>query len=422
MTDEQRVAVIGCGVAGLTTAHILQRQHHVTLFERNDYLGGHTHTVLVPDGPDAGTPVDTGFIVCNTHTYPLFHRLLSQLDVGVRTSDMSFSYHDERTGFHYAGTCFNGLFSQRMNLLRPAFWGMLRDAARFCRTGLAEIEAAAVPALSIADYVKHHRYGTDFVEWYLAPMMAAIWSTPPGAVLAFPAEALLRFFKNHGLLSIKNRPTWQTVVGGSHSYVQAFAKTFKGAIRYPCPIQSIRRTDTAIIVTPKVGTPETFDRVVIATHADQALALLADPSPEEQRLLGPWHYQDNHVILHTDASVLPPKRRAWASWNYAREDGADGTAPVSVTYDMNRLQGLQTEAQYCVSLNRRGEIPTRANVRDLRYDHPIYTFESMGTQGELSGLNGLGRTYFCGSYFGYGFHEDAVRSAVQVGQAFGIDL
>ena len=422
MTDQQRVAVIGCGVAGLTAAHILQRRHQVTVFERNERLGGHTHTVLVPDGPDAGTPVDTGFIVCNTHTYPLFHRLLEQLHVGVRTSDMSFSYHDERTGFHYAGTGLNGLFAQRSNLLRPAFWGMLRDIARFCRTGLAEVAANAVPALSITDYVKHHGYGSAFVDWYLAPMMAAIWSTPPGAVLAFPAEALLRFFKNHGLLAITDRPTWQTVIGGSHSYVQAFAKTFQGTIRYPYSIQSIRRTDDAVIVTPMVGPAETFDRVVIATHADQALSLLADPSPEERRLLGPWHYQDNHVVLHTDASVLPPRRRAWASWNYAREESVEAAIPVSVTYDMNRLQGLRTRAQYCVSLNRRGAIPASAIVRDLRYDHPIFTFDSMGTQRELAKLNELGRTYYCGSYFGYGFHEDAVRSAVQVGQAFGIDL
>lgn len=422
MEPNQRVAVIGCGVAGLTAAHILQRQHRVTLFERNEYLGGHTHTVPIPDGPDAGTPVDTGFIVCNDQTYPLFHQLLNQLEVKVRTSDMSFSYHDEQTGFFYAGQGVNGLLAQRINVFKPGFWGMLRDITRFCRTGQAELASGTVPEVTIEEYVSRHGYGRGFLDWYLAPMMAAIWSTTPGEVLAFPAEALLRFFKNHGLLAIKNRPTWQTVIGGSHSYVKAFAEQFSGTVHRGIPIERVRRTSDAVRVKPAGQEEQPFDRVVLAAHADQAFAMLADPSDDERRLLGPWRYQDNRVVLHTDASVLPPRRRAWASWNYAREDSDEAVAPVSVTYDMNRLQGLQTKQRYCVSLNRRKPIPRDCVVRELHYMHPTYTFESMQTQAGLAKLNGRRNTYFCGSYFGNGFHEDAVHAAVEVGKAFGITL
>lgn len=422
MQANQRVAVIGCGVAGLTAAHILQRQHQVTIFERNDYLGGHTHTVPVTDGPDAGTPVDTGFIVCNDQTYPLFHRLLDQLGVPLRNSDMSFSYHDEQTGFHYAGHGLNGLFAQRISLFKPGFWGMLRDITRFCRVGQAELAAGTVPKVTIEQYVTQHGYGTGFLNWYLAPMMAAIWSTTPGEVLAFPAEALLRFFKNHGLLALKNRPQWQTVVGGSHSYVKAFAEQFQGAVHCGAPVAQVRRTPEAVLVTPEGQTEQAFDQVVIAAHADQAFGMLADPSEAERHLLGPWRYQDNHVVLHTDPSVLPPTRRAWASWNYVREDSQEASAPVSVTYDMNRLQGLDTQQRYCVSLNRRTPIPPECTIRDLHYMHPTYTFESMQTQAHLASLNGQRKTYFCGSYFGYGFHEDAVRSATQVGEGFGLAL
>lgn len=422
MPDRDSVAVIGCGVAGLTAAHILQRQYNVTIFEKNEYLGGHTHTVAVPGGPDAGTPVDTGFIVCNDQTYPLFHRLLDQLGVSVRTSDMSFSYHDQVSGFQYAGTGWNGLFAQRRNLLRPRFWGMLRDIARFCRNGQRELDTDNVPNLPASQYVALHGYSRPFVEWYLAPMMAAIWSTGAGEVLDFPTEALLRFFQNHGLLSLKNRPSWQTVVGGSHAYVHAFRKRFAGDVRTSCQVRCVRRTAEAAWVTPAEGAEERFDRIVIATHADQALDILVDPSPDERRLLGAWHYQDNNVVLHTDAAALPSRRRAWASWNYAREDADELDTPVSVTYDMNRLQGLQTRERYCVSLNRRRAVDSSRVVRRLCYAHPTYTIDSMATQRDLPKLNGVQRTYFCGSYFSYGFHEDAVRSAVAVGKAFDLTL
>lgn len=422
MRDEQRVAVVGCGVAGLTAAHILQREHQVTIFERNDYLGGHTHTVAVPDGPDAGTGVDTGFIVCNDHTYPLFHKLLDQLGVQVRASNMSFSYTDRSKPFFYAGTGLNGLFAQRMNLCRPSFWRMLGDIRTFCREGAGALERGCPPGGTIAEYVEENGLGKQFVDWYLVPMMAAIWSTTPGEVMAFPAEALLRFFRNHGLLSLKDRPTWQTVVGGSHAYVDAFEEQFGGTIRAATPVKSILRTEEDVEIGLEGGDVERFDQVVVAAHADQALSLLGDPDEEERKLLGAWQYERNHTVLHSDSTALPPVRRAWASWNYEREDTDEKGKPVSVTYHMNRLQGLQTCEEYCVSLNRRTPLREDSIVAEIDYMHPTFSFASMDTQASLPSLNGRRHTYFCGSYFGYGFHEDAVRSGVKVGEAFGIAL
>lgn len=421
MSERPRLAVIGCGVAGLSAAHLLQRRYDVTVLERNDYPGGHTHTIVIPDGPDAGTPVDTGFIVCNNRTYPLFHRLLDQLGVRLRDSVMSFSYHDEDTGFHYSGGDLNGLFAQRRNLFRATFWRLLLDIRRFCRVGGAALAAESVPAVTIGEYLRQGRYSREFVEWYLVPMVAAIWSAPPSETTGFPAVALLRFFRNHGLLSLHDRPTWQTVVGGSHAYVQAFVKQFRGTLRLSCPVRAVRRTERGVLVAAAGGEAE-FEKVIIAAHADEALALLADPSPEERRLLGPWRYQNNRVVLHTDTVVLPPTRRAWASWNYAREPGADPALPVSVSYYMNLLQGLRTQRHYCTSLNRHRPVASANVVRELEYTHPVYTFASMDTQGELASLQGVRHTYFCGSYFGYGFHEDAVRSGAAVGRLLGVDL
>jgi predicted NAD/FAD-binding protein len=421
MSEQKRLAVIGCGVAGLTAAHLLQRRYDVTVFERNDYPGGHTHTIVIPDGPDAGVAVDTGFIVCNNRTYPLFHRLLDQLGVRLRDSVMSFSYHDEDSGFHYSGGSLNGLFAQRRNLFRPTFWRMLLDIRCFCRTAGAALAANTVPAITIGEYLQQGRYSREFVDWYLVPMMAAIWSAPPAETTAFPAAALLRFFRNHGLLSLRDRPTWQTVVGGSHAYVQAFVKQFAGTLRLSCPVRAVRRAEQGVVVTTADG-ETVFDDVVIAAHADEAVALLADPSPEECRLLGPWRYQNNRVVLHSDIGVLPPTRCAWASWNYSREPAADATRPVSVSYYMNLLQGLSAQRHYCTTLNRCRPVLPASVVRELDYAHPVYSFASMGTQAELASLNGVRHTYFCGSYFGYGFHEDAVRAGAAVGGLLGVEL
>jgi uncharacterized protein len=298
---------------------------------------------------------------------------------------------------------------------------MLLDIRRFCKNGMAAIESNTLPLETIGEYLRKEKYSREFSEWYLFPMMAAIWSASPSETAEFPAAALLRFFRNHGLLSLRNRPNWQTVVGGSHAYVQAFAKQFRGIVKLSCPVRSVRRTENRVIVGTDAG-DMIFDKAVIAAHADEALALLSDASQEELRLLGQWRYQDNKTVLHTDTAVLPPSKRTWASWNYVRERSGTPGGKVSVSYYMNCLQGLHTRHDYCVSLNRSRPVIASSIVRELQYLHPAYSFESMDTQSELASLNGVRQTYFCGSYFGYGFHEDAVRSGVAVCKLLGVDL
>lgn len=416
-----RIAVVGGGVAGITAAHILQRRHEITLYERNDYVGGHTHTIVVPEGPDAGTPVDTGFIVCNDRTYPLFLRLLEQLEVGLRKTEMSFGFHCERTGLHYAGTGLNGLFAQRRNLLRPGFWRLIREIGRFCRDAQDHLEIDAVPTTTLGEYLCDRGYPALLTDEYIRPMASAIWSTAPDEVLAFPAEAFLRFFDNHGLLSLTDRPQWYTIFGGSQRYVKAFLRSFRGVVRTGAQVLSLSREEKGVRLRTSDRGDERFDAAVLATHADEALGLLENPTAEEGRLLGAWRYQSNRTVLHSDPAVLPSPRRGWACWNYVREGGHE-EGPVSVTYYMNRLQGLETQHDYFVTLNRRSSHPPETVIAEVTYTHPTYTFESMATQADLPSLNGRRRTFFCGSYFGYGFHEDAVRAGVAVGQAFGLDL
>lgn len=416
------IAVVGGGVAGIVAAHLLQQRHQVTLFEKNAYLGGHTHTIEIASGPDAGLAVDTGFIVFNDRTYPHFETFLDRLGVASRLSEMSFSFCCRQSGLVYAGNNFNGLFAQRRNLLRPGFWRFLREILRFCRTARADLAQGRVPAVDLAAYLRRHRFSAFMTENYLLPMAAAIWSAPPGAVGSFPAEPFLRFFLNHGLLSLRNRPNWKTVAGGSHSYVKAFLAGFKGQLRLNGPIASIVRDNLGVRLHLGAGQEESFDRVVIATHADQALRLLADPDEREERLLGPWRYQKNHTVLHTDSARLPHLGRARSSWNFIRERQDDAHSPVSVTYYMNCLQGLKSRRDYCVTLNHEGDFAPGSVIAEMDYHHPQYSFAAMETQAGLPELNGRRHSYFCGSYFGYGFHEDAVRSAVAVGRHFDVEL
>jgi predicted NAD/FAD-binding protein len=423
MTDRAlNIGIIGAGVAGISAAYLLQRKHHVTLFEKNDYLGGHTNTVIIPDGPDAGTPVDTGFIVLNTKNYPLLHRFLERLNCPVRFSDMSFGFESRETGLQYAGTGLNGLFAQRANLLSPAHWRMLREIIRFCKTARRDLQERRLNGSTFGAYLAENKFSRDAVLHYIIPMGAAIWSAPQQGMFDFPAEMLLRFWENHGLLSLEDRPQWQTVVGGSSSYVKAFAREFKGKVILNASIGSVLRKHDGAVVRMKDGETHRFDRIVIAAHADEALALLADPSPDESRLLGAWEYQPNHTVLHTDTSFLPANRRAWASWNYVLEKNHDKNLPVTVTYHMNRLQGLRTLRHYCVSLNPSRPVADGCTVRAFNYLHPVFNARSAATQKDLPGLNGLRNTYYCGSYFGYGFHEDAVRSGLAVAKCFGEEL
>lgn len=416
-----RIAVVGTGIAGLSAAHILNRRHDITLFEKNDYAGGHTHTIVLADGPDRGTPVDTGFIVMNHRNYPLLTRLFEQLGVTLRDSDMSFGYHDERSGLQYCGTDLNTMFAQRLNLLRPSFLRMIRQILRFYGRAVGDFESGRLAGLTLGDYLRAGGYGEMFVNHHILPMGSAIWSTPGAMMLEFPAASFVHFFRNHGLLSVSDRPQWRTVVGGSHSYVKKIVAALRNPVRLNAAVRSVRRKNGRVHVA-WAGGEEVFDRVVIAAHADEALAMLADPTDEERRLLGAWRYTDNRTVLHGDARVMPPNRRAWASWNSTREEAGDASQPLSLTYDMNRLQGLVTQERYFVTLNRIGPIAQDRVIAPLHYTHPAYTFESMNTQPQLPKLNGANGTYFCGSYFGYGFHEDGIRSGVEVARAFGMDL
>jgi predicted NAD/FAD-binding protein len=415
-----KIAVLGGGVAGVSAAHWLSRRYDVTLFEKNDYVGGHTNTVVVEDGPDAGTPVDTGFIVCNDRTYPTFHKFLRELDVPVRYADMSFGYHCEESGLQYSGRGgARGLFAQKRNLLRPWYWKMLGEVVRFGREAKADLDSGVLSRVPLGDYLEDRGYGARFRRHYLFPMGSAIWSTPSSGMLAFPAETLARFFDNHGLLDLRDRPRWQTVVGGSHSYVKAFRRVFPGTVVTGKAARAVSRDGDSVSVRFSDGETRTFDKVVIAAHADEALKMLADPSDDERRLLGPWRYEKNRTVLHTDASVLPPIRGAWASWNYHRAKGSDETR-TTLTYDMNNLQGLRARERYCVTLNPEIEIDPSRVIRTVDYMHPLFSAEAVRTQAELPALQGVRGTYFTGSYHGYGFHEDAVRASAAVVGHFGI--
>lgn len=428
--EKRRIAIVGAGVAGIVTAHILQRNYDVTLFERNNYLGGHTNTIVLEDGPDSGTPVDTGFIVLNDQTYPLFTEFLNQLSVKKRNSHMSFSYYDQSDGFQYAGTNLNGIFAQRKHIFSRTFYQMISGILRFNKQALYDLNNDRFNGEVLGQYLTKLGIPDVCTRRYLIPMGAAIWSATDQDVLDYPAESFARFFKNHGLLSLKNGPQWQTVVGGSHAYVKAFEQQFSGRVHLQADIEHVRRHQDHIMLRMADGREERFDGVVLATHADESLRLLADPTTEESKLLGSWRYSQNHTVLHTDTSVLPKLKRAWASWNYVRGDDRHAQSgqpqhleqPVSFTYHMNRLQGLQTEQQYLVTLNGGPMISPHKKMKEMIYRHPIYTFESMQSQQHLPQLNGQNNTYFCGSYFGYGFHEDAVRSGVEVARKMGLDL
>ncbi|MFO7830964.1 MAG: FAD-dependent oxidoreductase [Desulfuromonadaceae bacterium] len=418
----KKVCVIGGGVAGIVSAYLLQQKHQVTLLEKNDYLGGHTNTIEIQEGPDAGLAVDTGFIVLNDATYPLFQKFLARLGVETRDAEMSFGFQCLQSGLVYAGNNLNGLFAQRRNLLNLRFYRFLLEIGRFSKQALEDLGANRIPDITLGEYLQRGNFSPFMVDNYLLPMAAAIWSTPTLRATDFPAEAFLRFFKNHGLLSLRNRPQWKTVVGGSFSYVKAFRQTFSGDMRLNAEVDKVVRHNQGVDVQFVDGHRETFDRVVIATHADQALRLLDDPDPEEHRLLAPWEYQLNHTVLHTDPSVLPEQCPAWSAWNFTREAPGSDHNPVYVSYYMNLLQGFEAQRHYCVTLNRQQDFCPDTEIAAFDYHHPQYTFDSLATQAELPTLNGRNNSWFCGSYFGYGFHEDAVRSAAAVGRDFGVEL
>lgn len=421
----KRIAVVGGGVAGITAAYLLQRKYDVTLFEKNDYVGGHTRTWVLESGPDAGIPVDTGFIVFNDRTYPNFMRLLAGLGVTRRQSDMSFGCYNETSGLAYAGTGIPGLFARPRNIFSPSRWRLIAGILRFSRRARLLHLQGELEGLSLGDFCEREKLPKIVVEDYVLPMASAIWSTPFSGIRDFPMASIARFYENHGLLSLSDRPQWYTVTGGSHSYVKRFLETFAGTVRTDCPVTRVTRRDNGVRLeygAESRGESREFDEVVIAAHADEALAMLADPDADETALLSAWSYSRNRVILHTDETFLPPVRAARASWNYLRPAGAAGNEPACLTYYMNMLQGIRSRTDYLVTLNPPREVRRDKIIAGFRYDHPVYTAAAVETQGSLPGLNGRRRTCFCGSYFNNGFHEDAVTSAADAARLLGCGL
>ena len=424
-TGERRretVAVIGAGVAGLTAAWLLQRKYDVALYEQNDYPGGHTFTVRIQNGPDAGTAIDMGFIVMNHRNYPLFTRVLAELGVELGDSDMSFGYRCAASAYTYAGRHIGALFAQPGNLCNADHWRMLADIVRFNRAATRDLREGALTDATLGRYLEKGGFSRPFADHYLLAMGSAIWSAPLEQIRDFPVTPFLRFFCNHGLLSLRDRPQWRYVRGGSQTYVEAMLKQFGGKLHLGTPPSAVRRDPSGIELTFPDGRVTRYDHVVLAAHADESLALLADATESERRLLGAWRYLPNQTILHTDEAIMPARRRAWASWNFLRPAPEMGTQSVSVSYHMNRLQGLRTDRQYFVSLNPGGMIPDHLKIHSTVFTHPEYSFESLATHAGLKAMTGENHTHYCGSYFGYGFHEDAVKSAVRVAERMGVTL
>ncbi|UZM12240.1 FAD-dependent oxidoreductase [Pseudomonas kielensis] len=410
-----KIAIIGSGISGLTSAYLLNRSHEITLFEASDWIGGHTHTVQVTVNGQRHA-VDTGFIVFNDWTYPHFIRLLGELGVRFKPTEMSFSVRDPDSGLEYNGNTLNSLFSQRSNLLSPGFWGMLRDILRFNREAQRDLaEQRIAEHTTLGDYLRSNGYGKRFTEHYIVPMGAAIWSMSLDDMLNFPLQLFVRFFKNHGLLSVSNRPQWQVIEGGSSAYIAPLTASISERIRLNCPVHRVERDEHGVTVHSKAGI-ERYDKVIFACHSDQALQLLAKPSSVEQSILGALPYAENDVVLHTDTRLLPDRKLTWASWNFRL--GARGQQ-AAVTYNMNILQGLQSDATLCVSLNQRAQIDPLKVLAQYTYAHPQYSLAAVAAQARWEELDGAQHTWYCGAYWANGFHEDGVVSALRVARSLG---
>ena len=413
-----RIAVVGSGISGLVAAYLLSGEHDVSVFEANDYIGGHTHTVDVTWQGERHA-IDTGFIVCNDRTYPNFLKLLDHLGVARKPTSMSFSVRSDRANLEYNGTSLNALFAQRRNLFRPSFYRMLKDILRFNRESLELLDDPS-DSVTVGEYLDRHKYSKEFIEQYLVPMGAAIWSCPPGTFELFPMRFIVEFYHNHGLLSLKNRPQWYVIEGGSKRYVEKLTESFRDKIRLNCPVSSVRRYPDHVELLMGKRTSEEFDQVIFACHSDQALDILTDPSRKERELLGEFPYQQNIAVLHTDPAILPRARKAWASWNYHLRQ--EDTAQATVTYNMNILQSLSSKHVFNVTLNETDLIDPARIIRTMTYHHPIYTTKRALAQARHGELIQQNRTSFCGAYWGNGFHEDGVNSALAVCQSFGVTL
>jgi len=413
----QRIAVVGSGIAGLGAAWLLRDQHDVVVFEAAPRLGGHTNTVDVTlDGVTHG--VDTGFLVFNRRTYPNLCALFAELDVPVVNSDMSFAVSVAEPDIEWAGSSLATVFAQKRNLARPAFWRMLQDIVRFNRETTREAREHALPPVSLGDYLDRNRYGAEFRDWYLVPMAAAIWSCPPRTMLEYPVATFLQFCHNHGLLQVSDRPQWMTVKGGAREYVRRIAAQLPD-IRLACPVGGVRREAGKVELLTGQGA-EVFDQVIFACHSDQTLAILGSAAtPLERAVLGAVRYQPNRALLHTDPALLPRRRATWSAWNYAASAGASADRSVAVSYLINQLQPLPWKTPVVVSLNPFREPAPEHLIAEIDYAHPVFDAAAVAAQAHLPMLQGRNHTWFCGAWTGYGFHEDGLKSAVDVCSVLG---
>jgi predicted NAD/FAD-binding protein len=408
-----RIAIIGTGISGLTAAHYLQNRHELTLFDAADYVGGHTHTVDVEFEGEKAT-IDTGFIVFNDWTYPNFIALLNRLGVLWQDTNMSFSVRCDQTGWEYNGGSLPGMFVQKRNLIRPQFWRMIQDILRFNRDA-PRILQDEDQGESVGSYLSRMGYSRSFADRYLIPMGASIWSCPPGVFSEFPIRFIVEFYRNHGLLSVSHRPTWRTILGGSREYVRKLIAPLESEIRLRTPIVSVKRDADRVEVRSTAGLEGVFDHVIFACHSDQALKMLQEPTQTERQVLSEFPYHSNDVVLHTDVSVMPRRRGAWAAWNYHVASG--DAAEATLTYDMNLLQNLQKKHRYLVTLNSTDQIDPSRVLGRYTYAHPVYTTRRAAAQRRHGELLNQNRTSFCGAYWGNGFHEDGVKSALAVCEA-----
>ncbi len=409
-----RIAVVGTGISGMVAAYHLNREHDVTIYEAASHIGGHTHTV---DIPYAGKTyaIDTGFIVFNDWTYPNFVALLEELEVGWQPSDMSFSVRCDKSGLEYNGTSLNSLFAQRRNLARPSFLRMIADIVKFNRRAPSLLKNPDNHT-TLGEYLNRDGYSSYFINHYIVPMGAAIWSSRPSDMMNFPARFFVEFFANHGFLSVNERPTWRVIRGGSRAYVDKLTAPYRGRIHLNTPVESLKRQATQVSLRLKDGTVAHYDQVFLACHSDQALRLLADPSPQEREILRAMRYQSNEALLHTDSRLIPRRPLARAAWNYHLP--VEPHDQVTVTYNMNILQSLQAPTQFLLTLNHSAAVAPETVLGSYSYRHPVYSLAGIAAQRRRHEINGIQRTFYCGAYWSYGFHEDGVNSALSALETF----